>query len=210
MSLVAIADKVKTVLVDGIATELYRAQEAIFLFKMIADHIELIKEQNFDNLFGTVQQQCVSALILSLTKIFEDSKHNDVQSFPWLLNYLNANQSVKNAFSNVENFADNIANWQKELEKIKTENASAIKKLKLLRDKKIAHGELLGAKDVEGPTWEETEALIEHAKDLQSEIAFTLINFVYKFDNGSYAIDDNAIRAATALNRLFKSIFKKD
>lgn len=45
------------VLGEGVPNEIYRARQAILLFREIADNLDPIKENGFEDLFGTIQQQ---------------------------------------------------------------------------------------------------------------------------------------------------------
>jgi hypothetical protein len=93
------------------------------------------------------------------------------------------------------------------MDKVDVENASALSKLKAIRDKQIAHNEILSTKAIHGPTWKEIDDLLKRAHELLSVISFRLINYAFKDSEGRYFLDDDAKRTQRAINRMFRELF---
>lgn len=210
MSHEAIREKVKAVLRGGIEVEIYRAEEGVFLFQEISNHLDKIKQDNFDNLFGVIQQQCIATLVLSLTKMFEEPGRHEVRSLPWLIDYLEKDVEAREAYPEVDAFEGLLADWRAMIEEAKRENAKTLEKLKKVRNKRVAHSELIPDDEISGPTWAEVDELIRHAQDILSAMGRPLMNMSYKFADGTYLLTGDAGSASRALGRLFAKAYDED
>jgi len=89
MSMTAARDDLRKVIEGGIYEE-YNAfilAQAVFLSTL--DYAQGLNEGGFGELFGVVQGQCINAMILSLTKVFDATDgHNRPRSIPEALRIL--------------------------------------------------------------------------------------------------------------------------
>lgn len=77
-----------------------------------------------------------------------------------------------------------------------------IDKLKLFRNKRIAHNE---AAEITAPTWEALKELVSIAQNFVGVIGWAFFSTVY-VHNGEYFLTSDAKRASRALDRLAKSL----
>jgi len=80
---------------------------------------------------------------------------------------------------------------------------NTLQKLKVIRDKSIAHNEQ--CTEIQGPAWLELERLIQHAKEFAGILRWAYFSTVYMHD-GNYILTSDAERPSRALNRLLRQI----
>ena len=86
------------------------------------------------------------------------------------------------------------------------DHEKALRKLKSVRNKQLAHPELT-TYQVKGPTWEELETLLDETKQLFAEIADELLSSDFVDHSGSrpnWIFDSAAKKASVSLRRVFE------
>ena len=82
-------------LVDGVAAELFWADEAYALAEEIGQHVEQLGAANFERLFGSLQVILSDRQTLSITKIFEpENPRYPIRSIPTILGLLETNAGL--------------------------------------------------------------------------------------------------------------------
>jgi len=79
---------------------------------------------------------------------------------------------------------------------------AALDKLKILRDKGIAHNEVA---HFVGPTWDSLKTLIFHAQNFVGVVGWAFYNTVYVHE-GEYFLSSDAQRPSKAMARLAKKL----
>lgn len=206
MSHDAIREKIGGIL-EGISADIFQADRAVLLFECVSNNLESIRANNFGDLFGAVQQMCTATIILSLTRLFELPGSNELRNFPWLIQYLESNSEVLKVYKSTSGFADKLTDWRLAIDKAVAENKLTLEKLRMVRDKRLAHSERISDDKIDGPNWEEVETLLTNAKTMLSDMGMHLANIAYSDGKGDYFLTSDAKRTSTALDRLFKMAF---
>ena len=79
-----------------------------------------------------------------------------------------------------------------------------VEKLKTLRDKAMAHNEMVSP--ITGPTWGGLERILEISKDLAGVLGWAYLSTVY-VHNGEYFLSSDAERPARALRRMLSELY---
>lgn len=194
---------------QGIASNLYRAEQALFIYRSIGKNSLAINAHGlgYDNFFGSVQRMCIKEVGTSLAAIFEQNKRYSLRSIPWVLNCIENNPATSEALE-IEN--DNLKalayKWRQRLtQALDVSHKEALRKLRMFRDKRLAHDELISDEDIDLPTWTEIDDLLKLAKELHAEMGFELVRIIYQVDDGSFTLSDDASRASRALERLLNN-----
>lgn len=74
--------KLREAIFERIWPEIFSAHECLGLYASIARYSDELNESNSNHLFGFVQRQALSGLVLSVCKLFENSKHYENFSIP--------------------------------------------------------------------------------------------------------------------------------
>ena len=207
-------DKLKEIITNGIAIDVFDAEESLSLSLYIAGNAEKINDASFGPFFGSIQRYLDRQLILSTVKIFEEEKgRHKIKSIPSalklmknsaekleILEYLDIEKLLgiqANASNKDKNTNKLVADYF--LERIPSSN---VKKLKTVRDKRIAHHEIVIPDSIKSPTYNEIGDLIDFAKDFFGVVGMPYTRTVYKFDDGSYSLSTDANKAKRCLRRL--------
>lgn len=82
----------------------------------------------------------------------------------------------------------------------------ALKRLKTLRNKRIAHPESIDETELPQILWKEIEKLLEVAKKVVGIIGNNYCGVCYEWEEGDYILSHEASLIANALSRLLKKI----
>lgn len=68
--------QLQDILWNGLQVDIYKAEEAISLFRKIGEHASAINaaKSGFDGLFGSIQSTYVSKAVLAINRLFETPK----------------------------------------------------------------------------------------------------------------------------------------
>ena len=205
-----------------IINEIYLSEESISIFQNIGKNSSALNNQKYQNLFGIVQNQALSGVVLSLGKLFEkqSSKYPNF-SIPTALTYLRNdfdNITINSAsilklieyisededeqyklISNHEEIKDIILKrFEEDCPRYPKRDDypldSAYVAIKVLRDKRIAHLENHDLQGLERTDWKGINSLIAYCK--------TFINIV---NYGFFGFSTRAIVHESELNLEKKS-----
>jgi hypothetical protein len=109
--------------------------------------------------------------------------------------------STKNSSDFAKSFSTYIESILNEADRL-----DALKKLKLFRDKTIAHNEKKDF-DIVGPTWDSLKDLIEIAKNVVGVLGWAYFSTAYVI-NGEYILTSDAFQTSYELKKLFKVMTK--
>ena len=202
------------------------AEEAIKLYEVIRNHKDTLIKYNFDNLFGALQIILFKNTILAINKIYEKpnySKRNknqyELRSLPAAIKILKDNcNELKIEYR--EQLEEKLTNWgfdrkclislsDSELTNIVAEAISIklpsqdeIKDIKNIRDKLVAHHELLDETKISSIVWPHLEDLLARAKKIVGVIGNHYLGSFYEINDGEYVLSSNASTTSCSLVRL--------
>lgn len=142
-------------LIIGINTEIYKSEEALGIYNLIADNANSINEKDFGSFFESVQRNMLDTLFLSIAKIYD---------------YDDRAISLPSIRKQLENIGDKeLAKYIQENNPYKNEIRNGIKDS---RDKLIAHLEVgMNKSDLNTISWEKITVLLNFAKEIRVKIS---------------------------------------
>lgn len=205
---------------QGIKWEIFEAETATKLYEEIGNHKDGLIKNNLEDLFAFLQNALLSQTILAVNKIFEQPGRYVVRSIPSALKLLQ-NNSAKLNIEHREQLEQKLASWGVEANlKIKSDQEitnivveqigkmllekdanSALKRLKTLRDKRIAHPEHIDETKLPQVYWREIDDSLKLAKEVIGIIGNNYLNVHYELD-GEYVLSYDASLIANALSSL--------
>ena len=227
----AAESRLEDYLLNGVAKEIFFADEAKSLVVEIGNSADLLNAQGFGHLFGSLQTAYSDRQTLCVTKMFDpESQRNPTRSIPAILNLIEYNASVwllpqkhilhKTLIANGHNrqHIESLNNTHLSLATVtyfrstlpqveRTMTCSLSRSLKALRearDKVIAHNEAIPQDARTYPTWGDAEALITYAKVFVVTISFGFLNLYMGEDADSYHPSLDAQGTTIALTRMLK------
>lgn len=218
----------------GLIADIYQMEMSYTLLKNIGINAHAINAPgagNFGELFGAIQAALQTHTILAITRLYDPpDKKYPTRCIRRLLDLIEKNRDKlprireiynlknelhligmdQNAISLVDTdesaFALEIVKYFRSiLDHPRTINT--LQKLKVIRDKSIAHNEQ--CTQLQGPTWSEIERLIRHAKDLAGVLGLAYLDTVYMHD-GTYILTSDAEKPSRALGRLLRRIIPSE
>lgn len=225
-------------ILHGIAVDIFKAERAYALFTTLGAHGEAIKEsRGFSELFRAIQDSWKDEFLLAIARLFDTpSNKYPTRCITGLLQFLAKNSTrlpdiieQPNLFKTMIDVGfdhkavhdlqrqGNGANISLAIlshfnNKINSHNTQLLlTKLKELRDKRLAHNELL----VESPermeqddvvvTFKDLFSLVAIAKNLVGVVGWAYMSMVF-MHNGQYRLSIDAERPKFALTRLIKGL----
>ena len=181
---------------DTIKNNLYYALTSNNLSRKIGENADAIKESKLHRSLFYIQRPLINDVILSITKIFEDS--DNALTLKKTYNYLNSNQRQLEAVNNrKESFKeythfdlsslpspfatrDLVPLISRAIDKLYEEYQSDLYALKSLRDRQLAHSD---GRDVgETTTWEKVDDLLLFISEFLDLINFVFLSIIESFD----------------------------
>ncbi len=222
----------KDIVSNGIALDVFDAEEVFALDELIEENADSIYEAKFGAFFGTLQRYLCRQLILSVARIFESNNRYQLRSIPAALKIMRENseeleiperptlvrelvvlgyiEHELNALPNqcltelvVKHFEDAIPKAVAESE-INLE--TALHALKTVRDKNVAHHEAIEWENLPKPTYAQLRELTELAKEFVSVVGLPYLSTVYRCDRGDYLLSSDAGRAFRCLKRMLTKL----
>ena len=222
-------NQIEDIVRNGLVSDIFRMESALFILEKIGDRVSDIndaKRGNFSELFGTLQRALNTEAILAVARIYDEpSKRYPTRCIKGVLKHLidfvdelpeirepyqlelllktrNAPDELINAIrTNPAEFPLLFSNYFND--ELVTRHSEAMEKLKILRDKAMAHNE---NNSVNGPTWLALSELIEFAKYMLSAIGWAYLSMAYSI-NGDYILTSDAKRSSIAMSRLLQKIY---
>jgi len=172
---------------NGLLNDILNAEILLESVKAIGKRAEELNRTRFGMLFGGFQRAFQQAFVLSISRIFDraSAKHKTV-SIEALIRQLKRgarglrirNRRLVAHILTCMGHGDELAGVKDDVEFtnrvasiIENElkgRQPIIRKVKELRNKRIAHNELVDPEALKAPTWEEAESLLEFARNFET------------------------------------------
>ena len=221
-------ERLDDILKRGLVINLFEAEQAFDLNRVIGAHADGINNSTFAGLFGSLQATLVREAVLSLSKLLEESKGHRTRSIPSAIGLLKKHASelplVKRAIiidklidfghkkAELDNLADSAItehiarefDGQRPRAKkpYANELSSTWDAVKTRRDKAIAHNEVIRLTDLPGTTYAKITELLSFAKSFVQAIGTGYSRVTYEDASGDYMLPRDHQRTGVALKRL--------
>lgn len=224
-------EKLKGIICQGVAVDLFDADEALSLDMFVGQHADTINKATFGAFFGSLQLILTRNLILHVARMYEKPSK------------LYPTRSILAAIKILKEHGDDLVIEQRhgliaalarrgapldEMEKLpdreltnylvsffeqrylKTHpdgvaNSQALEAIGTLRDKVVAHPEAIHLEDMPKPLYQEIEGLMELARAFVAAVGSGYLSFDYEADDGHYFMAGDAKRSTTCLKRLLQA-----
>ncbi len=224
--------QLRDLLTHGLAHEIFFADQAKSLVAEIGKHATSINHGGFGEFFGPLQVILSDRQTLHVVKLFEPpSRRYPTRSIPSVLVLLEQYASMwqvaqphvlhqlledagwaKLHIVNLDNTNLThavISHYRATLPSIDPANTTplsrAFRALREVRDKVIAHNEAIDRAARQPVTWEETELLVDFAKDFVTTISFGYLGLYMGNSHADYLVSFDARKSARSLQQLLKA-----
>lgn len=222
-------NKLEDIVKEGLVHDIFKMEQSYELIKTIGDNTKELNGgslSNYNELFGTIQYSFQTEALLAAARIYDNpSKIYPTRCLQGVLQYLSDNaldlpsirepfqlarhlkfmnapdQLIKDASSESVNFAYNFSYYINGLLK-DPERIVTLEKLKLFRDKVLAHNEKVDSKII-GPTWGSLKDLISISKNVVGVLGWSYFSMAYVID-GRYVLSEDTLDTSMALKQVFK------
>lgn len=224
-------EKLEGIIRQGVAVDLFHADEALSLDMFVGQHADEINKATFGAFFGSLQIILTRNLILHVAKMYEKpSKRYPTRSIPSAIVILKDHgddlvieqrpglvaalarrgalpgEMKKLSDRELTNYL--VSFFEQRYSKAHPEgvaNSRALEALRTLRDKVVAHPEAIRLEDMPKPLYQEIEDLMELARAFVAAVGSGYLSFDYEADDGHYFMADDAKRPTTSLKRLLQA-----
>ena len=223
-------DDLENMVKIGIVSDTFRAESAIELLKVSGTRAAQINDgrEGYGPLFGAIQTSLNTDALLALSRIFDKpseqyptrclrgalaflaKRSTELPSIrePYqleiVLRAMNApEQLISTVRERPADFAKLFAAFVEDFLRSPS-TLETLKKLKILRDKRLAHNEQTS--NIEGPIWPALISLPELAKQVVGVLGWAYFSTGYAV-NGKYLLSEDALRPSRALTRLLDAVF---
>lgn len=216
---------------DGIAAEIFRADQAYSLAEEIGKYAEQINAANFGELFGSLQIILSDRHTLSVVKIFDPARNYPTRSIPGTLAILQSeaeswtvpeprrlrqvlidarlDSSNVERMNNIELTHAVVGHFRDTLpdpKRLNPDNLSlSLHALRQSRDKTIAHNEAISLSSLQTPTWGDATSLLNYAKQFVSTIGLGYLGLHFGESSDNYILTHDARRTSNGLRRLLRT-----
>ena len=224
--------RLKDYLLQGVAKEIFFADEAKSIAVAIGNHAEQLNKHGFGGLFYSLQLAYSDRQTLCVAKMFEAESHRyPTRTIPAILKLIEDHASLwslpqrhmlegklvsagheRQQIQAADNaslsklLASELRRTMPKVERADLPGLSAsLTKLREARDKVIAHNEAVNDSARRYATWGEVEELVAYAKNFVTLISFGFLNLHMGTDSESYDPTYDARRSSAALLRLLQS-----
>lgn len=218
-------------LLNGLATEIFWADQSYALAEEIGTHAEQINAANFGELFGSLQMLLSERQTLAIVKIFDPAKQYPTRSIPGTLALLESNAEVWKVpdrqelqqvlieagsdsarveqMTNADLTYAIISHYTTTLPDPKRGSPNnlslSLSTLRQSRDKAIAHNEAIELSALQTSTWGEATSLIDYAKDFVATVGSGYLGLLFGEGSKDYILTTDARRTSIILRRLLKA-----
>lgn len=222
----------------GLTTDIFIAERAYSMLQEIGDQRKQIEKlSGFKELLLTMQAACKDQFLIATARLFDKALNGyETTCVYGLLSYLKKNAAYLPKVIEWSNLIQTMTDYQfdPEIIKIAEEEQSGerlvhaivghfedllksesikphLTSLKRLRDKKLAHNELIRDTDIQLrdtlpiTTFKDLKSLIEIAKSLVGVVGWAWMNTVFVHD-GDYTFTSGATRPANSVGRLIEKL----
>jgi len=208
----------------GVVHDVFDAEEASAVLTLIGRHAAIINEATFGAFFGSLQRILGRSLLLAVARMYETEKAYALRSLPAAFKHLrtyghqlkvNDREVIRLAFLKLGESISVIAAaddlvvtatladaFEKRFVVLQSKAGNAVK---TLRDKIIAHHELIDVTTLPTATYAEIDELIEFAKEFIGVIGAAYTNVAYRAGDGRFFLSLDAERSTLCLKRLLSA-----
>jgi hypothetical protein len=218
--------QLRSMVADGLASDIFRAIESRHLFEAIGEHAERVNESSYRPTFAALQWYASDQFALAITRLLErQNRSYPLQSAHGVLEFLRLHaseitiqepvflmqsmQRLRTWFGTVESTsgAEQTAAAVEILagRLPRHEENVALRSLRALRDKRIAHPERLSVESLPGTTFQDAETLLKIPMEVLA-VCSAYLGIAYVDSYGAFMMDSDAKRPANATRRLLRDI----
>jgi hypothetical protein len=230
--------ELEDLILHGLAPDIFIAERAFSMFRTIGEKSkELSERNNYGEFFGSTQTAFKDQFLLAVSRIFDTpSKRNKTRCVKGVLQFLSDNSKrlpeiverynlilvmekagfdrqatklVEQVNKDAEVTIAIVNHFNSLLES--SQNKKLILRIKELRDKKLAHNELIKnelPEAIDIITFKDLFSLVEIAKDLIGIIGWAYMSTMF-VHNGVYHLTADAKRPSSSLARLIEKIISR-
>jgi hypothetical protein len=230
--------KLNDLLLNGIAKEIFAADQAKALAETIGKNSPVINDNGFGVLFGTLQNVLSDHQTLAVAKIYDPpSSRYPTRSIPATLSLLeefhglwslperfiledliisdgNNETAIVRDMSNQDLSTAVVARFNKGLPAVGKSNcvlSSALKIVRNARDKVHAHNEAVEKAVRKLPTWGEVELLVNYAKDFMCVIGRGYLGTHFGNNSDDYLLAWDARRVSKMMDKVIqRAVLERD
>jgi hypothetical protein len=211
-------ERLSDIILQGLVTDLYRTERAIFIHKEIGKYSELINDSksHIKRIFILLQSFCFNEAILSLSRVYDypSSKYQNrcvlrvieilkesgedalpiTETYQTIeqMRYFRIPEMVEKYLMQRDNVQfTKYLSWHFEFVLIQTPFQEKIKELKEIRDKILAHNEVVN--NVKTIKWTTFDELIDFVKMVIGIVGWAFLSTVYMQD-GKHLLSEDAER----------------
>jgi hypothetical protein len=177
--------RLRDYLLNGLATEIFWADQAYALAEEIGRHAEQVNAANFGELFGWLQLALSDRHTLAIVKIFDPAKQYPTRSIPGTLNLLDSNAEL----------------WRvrerRRLHQVLIEAGVDRGRFRQFTCGRYEHRWI--------PTWGEANSLAKYAKEFVATVGTGYLGLIIGKGSDDYRLTDASRRTSLALRRLLKA-----
>ena len=224
------AERLDDIVSKGVVIDTH-AEEALTLNLLVGRYANEIRSTPFNAFFGSLQASLDRLAILSVTRLYESpNMRYPIRSIPAAIELVHMeaknlpvhqrdvlvqklveyghDQTTIAALSDLmvtKLLADKFYEQLPRADGL-NELSRALNALKTMRDKSIAHNEVVDVSQVPEatPTYGEIRKLLDYAKKFLGIVGIGYLTTVYEWSNGEYVLTTDAERASRSLKQLLK------
>jgi len=225
------SEQLDDLITKGVELDIFRAEQALSLSWFIGTNASQLNDAGFGTFFGALREILGRYIFIAVSRMFEPiSKKYPTRSIPVILKLLREQTDalpIKNhqiirkklaAFghavrtltklSSAETTRLLVQEYSVRFPQSDDPHANQLSKawcaVKLVRDKAVAHAEVVTLSDDERATFSQIDSLLCYAKSLAGAVGVGYLNITLEFDNGEYSLTSDAKKATRSLERLLK------
>lgn len=213
----------------SLVEEVLRADQSFHVLTTIRSAGPAIAKENYADLFELLHSTLIDRFLLALSKVFDrDNRRHPVQSVASLLGILDREASslpirqrplVLKAVgewgdpgipadpTDAQITAAVVVHYRASMPSLDLASRrrldATLRSVRYFRDKRIAHSEAPSADDTPTVSWTEARKLLDWAKDFIATVGLAYLSTAYRTGSQRYLLEDDAMRAANAMARLF-------
>lgn len=220
-------EHLRRIVQEGISVDLYWLEESFNLLETISKHSDEINNASYGRFFGSTQAILGRFIILQSAKLFEDvSMRYLTSSICSALDLLDKESSsiaieqngiiittlIKYSAESISHCHDDRGTTNSLVRFFKSEMTSdakhfvgladSILRVKTVRDKVIAHPEMVDINALSQATYDDITKLVTFAKVFLATIGFGYLSIAYSDESDSHLLSSDAKRASISLERL--------
>lgn len=222
--------QIEDILRQGVAVDLYHVEEVLSLDEFVGREASQINAATFGAFFGSLQIILGRFLVLQVARVFEQpSPRYPIRSIPAAIAVLreHSDQLVVEQRPSLIRILSRAGTSPQKLERLSdpdlthfvadffdqrmsdshaegVDNARALRALKTVRDKKIAHPEAVGLDDLPKTTLADIDQLVALAKIFLGAVGSGYLSAAYQDDTGHHFMSSDAKRSTICLRRLLR------